>query len=104
MKKSRKPKSFDWEELGEALDYFVMRFSSRDVTISKLGKFITIGVGGGPWPEFVVTPEPGGWTVWRDEGDFQKLLASPARSYEQAAIAIEKDLGWYKDEENDHGR
>ena len=91
---SKKPKKFDRLERDEATEYFLHRFSSRDVTISKSGPFIRVGVGGVDGPEFVVTSEPDGWLVWREEKDFQKILASPARSYEQAAIAIEKDMGW----------
>ena len=100
----KKTKKFDLLETKEAMEYFSHRFSSKDVTISRSGPFIRVGVGDVHGPEFVITKEPGGWLVWKYQGAppvtrartvlGHRIVVKAARSYERAAIAIEKDMGW----------
>lgn len=97
-KKSPSKKGFDWEEFDEAVEYFVRRFSGEDVTISPCGFAFRVIPGPGDWkvPQYMVLKDKG-WQVWEleanagaeSEGD--KVLRT-CRSYEQAAIFLEKRI------------
>ena len=84
-------------ELNEATKYFLLRFSGEDVTISRSGKVIRVS-GGFSGPVFEVTrhDEPGlrGWMVVRTAAlpGKPEVVEKAARSYEQAAIIMERLL------------
>jgi hypothetical protein len=86
-------------ELTEAAEYFVNRFEGEDVTISMSGRVIRVS-GGFSGPKFEVTRHDGGWMVIRrGRRDKPEVVVRAARSYERAAIAIEKGMGWASESE-----